>query len=326
MFHRSKTHYRFKTYKSDAAPFFFFIDIFPLDLENFKSPISSSLAKKIINNPIMPLPMRVDRVFNGESSIIIRPNNPVSFPLNDSTLAIINPIPFLQSGLENLLFFTEIRSREQLFRSLKGEKVNQWWDNTRFLYGNLHQVEEDFSAFLKAYLYTIVKAKINEDDITSAAIEYCEIVNNICKEKMLRNKILVEIKKEQENVKMYKEKKVKRREKFKVEKKVEYHPELIDIEIFNFNENGFPKQDNFKEYINKNYNGIVVKYIPLLLYDDLQECMLQNLRLLENNEFNLLDPSILLESKVILLFKPEEQQNENLNKYNWLNDLNSIDL
>jgi hypothetical protein len=38
-----------------------------------------------------------------------------------------------------------------------------------------------------------------------------------------------------------------------------------------------------------------MKYIPLMFYDDLQECMLQNMRLLETNEMKLLDPSILLE-------------------------------
>jgi len=318
-----KPQYKFKTYKSDAAPFFFFIDIFPLDLKLFDTQHSLALAKHIKNNPVMPLPMRVDRVFNGESSILIRPNSPVSFPLNKSTLGIINPIPFLQMGIENLLFFSEIRSQQGLFRSLRKEKVREWWEKTRYLYGNLNQVEEDFSAFLKAYLYTILKAKINEEDITGAAMEYCEIVNKICKEKMLKNKILIEIKDTQESVKLYREKTVKRREKLSIAEKVEYHPELIDIEIFDFSDTGFPKQKD----INLNtYSGIVSKYIPLLLYDDLQECMLQNIALLERNEIKLLNPSLLLENNVILLLSSEEIENSDLNKYMWLSDLNEVDI
>jgi hypothetical protein len=56
----------------------------------------------------------------------------------------------------------KIRAQERLFHSLKLENVRKWWESTRFLFGNLQQLEEDFSAFLKAYLYTIIKAKINE--------------------------------------------------------------------------------------------------------------------------------------------------------------------
>ena len=326
LFKRSKIQYRFKTYKSDAAPFFFFIDIFPLDLKLFDTPYSLALAEQIKNNPVMPLPMRIDRVFNGENSIIIRPTSPVSFPLNESTTAVINPIHFLQSGIENLLFFTEIRSQERLYRSLKQEKVSQWWENTRYLYGNLHQVEEDFSAFLKAYLYTIIKAKINEEDIIGAAIEYCEIINNICKEKMLRNKILVEIKGKQEYVKLYREKESKHREKLKVITQTQYHPELIDIEVHDFSDNGFPNRENFKDIIASNSESFVTKYIPLLLYDDLQECVLLNLKQLEANEPGLLDPSYLLENNVIILLKSEEIEDENLTNYSWLTDLDRVDL
>jgi len=326
MFQKGKTQYQFKTYKSDASPFFFFIDIFPLDLKIFDTPYSLALAKHIKNNPVMPLPMRVDRVFNGKSSILIRPNSPVTFPLNESILAIINPTPFLQLGIENLLFFTEIRSQQRLYRSVSNQKVKEWWENTRYLYGNLHQIEEDFSAFLKAYLYTIIKAKINETDFTGAAIEYCQIVNNICKEKMLRNKILVEIKDIKESVKLYREKTAKRREKLNIVKSIEYHPELIDIEVFNFSDKGFSKQKDFKDNILKNDDHIVVKYIPLLFYDDLQECMLQNLTLLEKNETELLNPSFLLEKNVIILLSSEETENNDLNKYNWLSDLNEVDI
>ena len=326
MFGGRKAQYRFKTYKSDAAPFFFFIDIFPLDLTIFNTPHSLLLAKHIKNNPVMPLPMRVDRVFNGDSSILVRPSSPVSFPLNESVLGIINPLPFLQMGFENLLFFTEIRSQQRLLRPPKKEKVKEWWENTRHLYGNLHQVEEDFSAFLKAYLYTIVKAKINEEDITGAAIEYCEIINNICKERMVKNKILVEIEATQERVKLYREKKAKSREKFSIVEKVEYHPELIDIEIFDFSNTGFPKQLDFEKTNLKDYSSIVAKYIPLLLYDDLQECMLQNIALLEKNEVALLNPSLLLENNVILLLGSEEAESSDLNKYNWFSDLSEVNI
>jgi len=274
----------------------------------------------------MPLPMRVDRVFNGESSIIVRPNVSITFPINETITAVINPTPFFQLGIEKLLFFTEIRAQEKLYLSLKHEKVNNWWEATKNLYGNLHQIEEDFSAFLRAYLYTIVKAKVDEKDLISAAIEYCDIVNNICKERMIRNTILVEVKKNQENVKLYQEKTEKYRKKLKTVKELKYHPELIDIEVFNLSEQDYSNQEDFKDLVGDNIDSNVVKYIPLLFYDDLQECMLQNLKLLETNETNLLDPSYLAEKNVIILYESEELDNTELSKYNWLGNLKKVNI
>ncbi len=325
MFQKGKTQFKFKTYKSDAAPFFFFIDVFPLEPNRFDQPLFSFLSHQLESNPIMPLPMRVDRVFNGDYSIIIRPSEPITFPLSESELAIINPEPFLQFGLERLIYFTEIRSRETLFRSLKKSAVDQWWDTTRYLYGNLPQLEEDFSAFLRAYLYTVFKAWVNGDDIVGAATEYCTIINNICRDRMVRNSILVDVNKKQEQVKLFKEKQKKYREMFKIHKRTEYHPEIIDIEVFILLEKDIEDPEISVTSVKENrgnYKVDVLKYIPLLLYDDLQECMLQNLKLLEINEREMLDPAILLDSNVILIKKSDELLKNEINEnYNWLNNL-----
>jgi hypothetical protein len=136
----------------------------------------------------------------------------------------------------------------------------------------------------------------------------------------------VEIKDTQERVKLYQEKKAKSREKFSIVEKVEYHPELIDIELFDFFETGFPKQLDDEKTNLKNYDSIVAKYIPLLLYDDLQECMLQNIVILEKNEAPLLNPSYLLESNVILLLESEGVEYSDLSNCIWLNDLTEVDL
>lgn len=326
MFRGNKPIYKFKTYKSDAAPFFFFIDVFPPNIDQFDNPRSSFLVNQIRNNPIMPLPMRIDRVFNGESSVIVRPSEPIIFPINESVSAIVNPIPFLQLGFEKLLFFTEIRSYENLSHSLNQKKINQWWEASRSLYGDLPQIEEDFSAFLRAYLYTIIKASINEEDIIGATIEYCEIVNKICENRLLRNTILVETNKIQKSARLFKEKKAKYRNKLKLVEKTEFHPELIDIEIFNLSENGFSSKGNFKDTTDKSLNNYVLKYIPLLFYDDLQECMLQNLKLLETNELELQSPSYLINKKVIIIQKSEDLHENELDDYSWLTNLSDINI
>ena len=91
---------KFKTYKFDAAPFFFFIDIFPPDYSNISKPNLANLISSIGANPIMPQPMRVDRVFNGERSVLIRPREPISFPITEDLTAIIDPLQFLKFGFE----------------------------------------------------------------------------------------------------------------------------------------------------------------------------------------------------------------------------------
>ncbi|MBN1803478.1 MAG: hypothetical protein JW891_18355 [Candidatus Lokiarchaeota archaeon] len=330
MFRKGKTQFKFKTYKSDAAPFFFFIDIIPLDPNSFNKPLSSFLAKQVQFNPIMPLPMRVDKVFNGESTVIIRPNEPINFPINDSDIAIINPVPFVQLGFEKLLYFTEIRSQETLYYSLKQKAVEQWWSFTKDIYGNLPQLEEDFSAFLKAYLHTVLRTWLDGSDMIGAATQYCSIINDICKERMLRNVVSIEIDKKHKQVKMYNVKSSKYREKLKVQQKIDYLPELVDIEVFNLSQERFLNKTPSKAEIIDNRiscNRRELSYIPLLFYDDLQECMIQNMKLLENGMSKLLEPSILIDSKAILIKNHDELHDfESKEKYSWLNTLNKLDI
>jgi hypothetical protein len=315
-----KTQYDFKTYKSDAAPFFFYIEIFPFNTSLFEFPYLKSLIETIEKNPIVPIPMRVDRVINGVNSVIIRPREVISFQISEDQLAVINPHQFLSSGIKNLIYFSEIRSSQRRFKSISKEKVISWWEGTRFLYGNLYRLEEDFSAFLKAYLLTLVKHYIEEDDLVSAAIQYCQILEDICKKRIYHNKILTEINGEQSTVKMYKKKDATYYKKFKKVSELQYHPELIDIEIINYSGEGWPKNLITKKEVERKE----IKYIPLLLYDDLQECMLLNLKDLEENEKPILNPSILIEKNIINIINSEDYNDNFKNKNIWWSEFNTI--
>ncbi len=295
---------KFKTFKYDAAPFFFIIDVFPSDPE-LKHETSKSLVNKINKNPVIPLPMRVDRVFNGEISILIRPREIVSFPVKDDTVASINPIPFLQLGIEKLLYFTEIRSMEAFLKSIippNGQnRVNRWWDITRSRYVPLYRLEEDFNAFLRAYLLTVVKAKLNEEDLVNAAKNYSQMVHDICEKRMTMNSIRTDIKGETKDAKMYKVKEISFYKKRKNVKETQYHPELIDLEIFDFTARGFLKEDDRNSVIMEFKKTQKIKYIALLFYDDLMECMLQNLENIKEGATEILDPSFLIEKNAITL-------------------------
>ena len=315
-----KTQVKFKTYKSDAAPFFFYIEIFPFDTSLYTNPHSSSLIKAIEKNPIVPIPMRVDRVSNGINSVIIRPREVISFPISEEQLAVINPHQFLHSGMKNLIYFSEIRSSEQLFKSLPSKNVISWWEATRFLYGNLNRLEEDFSAFLRTYLHTMVRSYVEGGDLVSAAIQYCQILEDICKKRMEQNRISVEMDGEESVVKMYKEKDLTYYKKFKKVSEKQYHPELVDIEIYNYSSSNWPKNPATKIKLERKEK----KYIPLLFYDDLQECMLLNLHYIEENEKTLLNPSILIGENIITLIDSKNYDDDFMNKNSWWNDFNNI--
>jgi hypothetical protein len=264
--------------------------------------------------------MRVDRVFNGVNSVLIRPREVISFQVSDYQTAVINPNQFLLSGIKNLLYFSEIRSSEKFARSLSRKNVISWWEETRFLYGNLYRLEEDFSAFLRAYLHTMVKSYVKEDDLVSAAIQYCKIIEDICKKRMEQNRILVEIDGEESSVKMYKEKNQTYYKKLKKVKEKQYHPELVDIEIINYFSSNWPKDTTTKNGIERK----IKKYIPLLFYDDLQECMLLNLKYLEENEKTLLSPSILIEKHIINLIGSDNFDDDFKSKNIWWSAFDKI--
>ncbi len=317
---------KFKIFKSDAAPFFFYLDIFPPNPTAFKLQKTKALLESIKLNPVMPLPMRVDRVFNGEKSILIRPREPVSFSLMDNLVATINPSRLLQHGIEKLIYFTEIRGFENFFTSLTIERAKKWWDSSRFLYAKLLNLEEDFSAFLNAYIQTLVKAKINDEDLIIAAKEYCQMISEICEKRINENSILIETMQKEDNVKLYKEKIAIYKESGKKVKKVQYHPELVDIDVFDLSKKGlFSTIEGSKSFL-EDLKVKKRKYIPLLFYDDLLECMLYNLKKLEEGDDNILDPSFLLDQKVIILHESEELKENVIQNYSWLRSFEKINL
>jgi hypothetical protein len=319
-----KTGHKFKIFKYDAAPFFFYIEIFSPDLAFFKKEYHKRLLGSIKINPIMPIPMRIDRVFNGEKSILIRPREPMKFSYMDDYTAIVNPMSFLQYGFEKLLYFTELRAYENFSVSITLEKVNNWWNSTKFLYAKLKRLEEDFSEFLRIYIQTLLKTKQSEGDLIGAAKEYSTKVKEICEKRIKENLIPVETKTQETNVKIYKEKIAKYRKKMKKVEEIQYHPELVDIDIFDLSESGFNVNSNYKNLKLGELKPKEIKYIPLLFYDDLLECMLQNLKKLDDGEDNILDPVFLLDKNIIILAKSKDINSHQYQEYSWFSSFEKI--
>jgi len=309
----------FRTFKFDASPFFFYIDVLPLDLSQYDIPHHVEMLKEVQSNPIIPLPLRIDRVFNGKSSILIRPREPVSFSINEN-IAVINPQPFIESGIHKLLHFTEIRASREFTLSLTPDNAKKWWNSTKYFYGSLKALEEDFVAFLKAYLFIMVKAKVNNEDLISAATQYCELIKDVCNQRIQEKYILVEMKGKEKIVDMYKRKDGNVYEKrFKKTRRELLYPTFVDVEVLNFEEIGFSEL-NLK---NNKLKAKDMKYIPLLMYDDLLECMLQNLKSLKDFEGEIIDPSFLLENNIVKLY---DKEIPNPDQYTWLKEFDGINI
>ncbi|MHA2400089.1 MAG: hypothetical protein ACXADU_14545 [Promethearchaeota archaeon] len=320
-----KTEEKYRTFKSDAAPFFFYIDVIPIDLSLYEIKHHVELLKKMQFNPIMPLPLRVDRVFNGESSILMRPLKPISFPIEDDSIVVINPPKFIEYGVEKLIKFTEIRASAEFAISLKVENAKKWWDTTRYFHGRLRALEEDFTAFLIGYLSTILKAKMLSEDLVSAAIEYCEIIRDICNKRIEEKYIVVETKRKEKIVNLYKMKEGSSYKKFKSVREKRLYPTFVDIEVFNFEQTGILRSKGEEINFLKEKSKIM-KYIPLLFYDDLLECMLQNLETLKEDKVTILDPSFLLEKNIIILKEKKNCSPEQLKNYTWFDEFNQINV
>ena len=309
----------YKTFKYDASPFFFYIDVLSLDLSQYDIPHHVGLLKEVQSNPIMPLPLRVDRVFSGKSATLIRPRVPISFSIDDD-LAIINPTPVIQSGIKKLLYFTEVRASKEFVSSLTLENAKKWWNSTKFLYGNLRTLEEDFVAFLKAYILVMINAKLNNEYLFSAATRYCELIRDVCNQRIQEKHIFVEMRGKEKIVDMYKMKDGNVYEKrFKKSRRELLYPTFVDVEVFDFEEVGY-SQFNLE---NLELKSKEMKYIPLLIYDDLLECMLQNLDILKERECEILDPSFLLESNTIKLVDKDYSKIE---QYTWLKEFEEINI
>ena len=309
---------QFETFKADAAPFFFYIDVLPLDLTQYEIPHHINMLESLGSNPIMPIPLRVDRVYNGEPSILIRPREPISFPIGENWV-YINPEPFLNLGIEKLIYLTEIRASIEFTSSLKVENVNRWWNSTRIHYSKLKYIEEDFSAFLKAYIYTVIKAHLDSGDLNEAAIKYCELIRDICEKRINQNQILVEVKGKERIKRLYKMKEGKVFEtRFKRVTKDLLYPDFVDIEILN-HEN-IELSNNEKKVKIKTQ---VKKYIPLLFYDDLLECMLQNIAILEDDKVDIMNPSNLIENGIVVILEDDDPESD---RYSWFHDVNELDI
>jgi hypothetical protein len=237
---------KLKYYKNDLAPTGFYFDIFSTDL--FRS-------------PIMPLPMRIDRLTNGEATFFIIPNlNTLDLTLKELDLGF-DLTKFYIEGLKNLITYAKRKYKEITYRELSFATLLKWFDSSINLESEIPSLSQDFYFLISEYLK--IYADIENESIQIGTKEYllrnlnyCESNLKYFKGKIENNKIQIIERGQLKEVSLYREKKGK------------YYPDIIPIEV----------ENKKKNKVNK------LTFVPYLIYDDLLDCFAYNKKLLDGED------------------------------------------
>lgn len=239
---------KLKTSKRDLAPIGFYFDFFIDD---------------IFEIPILPIPMRIDKLTNGQATLFILPDfHELKKSFERYELSIDFNLFFL-FGIKNLITYARKKYKEITFQTLRNELIEKWFKKSKLIQAEIPSLTEDFtfitSEFLKTY-YKIDKLGLNEIDMNfkRELSKYCEKIINYFKKKMENNKIMIIGQNEILSEKLYKEKKHK------------FYPNIISIETKNLTDNKLTK----------------MQFVPYLIYDDLIDTFSYNKKLLLNDRQN----------------------------------------
>ena len=232
-----------KDYKKDIAPIGFFFDIFPTEL--FKV-------------PILPIPMRIDKILKGEITYFIRFNIDKLHSLFKELNLFIDFRSFFIIGIRNLIEYAKKKCNDITLHSFKKDLLRKWFDNSISIEIDLPDLTEDFtyllSEFLKTYSF-INNLNVSDERYIKGLINYCDRIIEYFQERLKRNSIKIK------SNGVYKE------EKIYIIKKSKYYPRIIEINIEKFREG---KKNMVKK----------MRFVPYLIYDDILETFLYNKQLL----------------------------------------------
>ena len=247
---------KLKTFKSDLAPIGFFFDLIPNDYFEI---------------PIMPIPMRIDKLSNGQPNFFILPD--LSIENNKLNIDLKR---FLSIGLQNLVVYSKKKYNEMTHRDLKETKILKWFEGSTSLNAEIYSLTETFSYVISEFLKVAYKIitndiQIEDNDYLSLILEYCTKMIKHSQDIIEDNIFFIKKDNSEENVKLYKE------------KKNTYHPEIIKIETFDFSIN-----KHLKKY-----------FVPYLIYDDLFECFSYNKQILIEHPERMLPMSLWIKNRII---------------------------
>lgn len=258
-----KTLTKLKTFKNDLAPVGFYFDIF---------------STKIFQIPILPIPMRIDKLSNGEPTLLITPNLEKLEKAFKKLKLRINFNLFYFIGIKNFLNYANIKQKDLTLRSLDGDKIRKWWKASNNISAFNPDLSESFtfitSQFLKTFSYidkNNLDPRQDKDDYTNILIDYCDSIIKYFRNKIEKNIFFIE---NEDKIEM---------EKLYLEKKQKYYPLEIKIPV----------------------NDLIAKkthemgFVPYLIYDDLLDSFYYNKTLLINDTNDSINLKVYVDNEII---------------------------
>ena len=263
------------TFKNDTAPVLFYFDIFTTD---------------IFEVPIIPIPIRIDKIINGEETVFIVPNVNVLNKVFEKLEFSLDLKNFFIYGLKNLVKYAKKKFPQLTFRPFKIEKIFNWFEKSKEISSNIPSLEDDFTFLISefAFLYSNLE-KMNDkgdnDQYISEYLQYCDRIIKYFKDILEQNSIRVVENGELTNKMIYKEKKGK------------FYPEIVPVDVTIFKKNKVKKKF----------------FVPYLIYDDIIDCFSYNRKILNEKSQTPFDMNVLLHRNII--HELEDKNNRKLKEF-----------
>ena len=253
-----------RSFKQDIAPMGFYFDIF---------------STPLFHIPILPIPLRIDKVLNGEPTLLISPNLKKLERTCKKLKLCVNFRLFYKTGIKNLLNYA--RSKQIFITKKKVADVDiirKWWEASNKISTHNPDLVESFTFITTQFLktYSIIdKHNLNPilDNINyiNRLIEYCDSIIIYFRNKIEKNIFFIKKEGKFNLEKLY----IERRKKyFPIEIKIPIH-DLISNEIYD------------------------MEFVPYLIYDDLLESFCYNKKLLMNTTDNPINLKVYEDNKII---------------------------
>ena len=265
LFFRSNSKYvrKQRSFKKDLAPIGFYFDIFSTDLFQI---------------PILPIPMRIDKLSNGEPTLLITPNREKLEKEFKRLNLTIDFHLFYVTGITNLLNYANLKQKELTLRGLDSDKIIKWWKASNNISAFNPDLSESFTfittQFLKTYSYVDnnnLDPTQDQDEYQNILIEYCDSII-----KYFRNKI-------EKNIFFIKNEGKIEIEKLYLERKQKYYPLVIKIPVTDLATNKTSEMG----------------FVPYLIYDDLLDSFYYNKTLLINNTNDSINLKVYVDNEII---------------------------
>jgi hypothetical protein len=266
LFFKSNSKYlnKLRTHKRDLAPMGFYFDIISTD---------------IFQIPILPIPIRIDKLSNGEPTLLITPNREKLEKVFKKFNLTINFHLFYTIGIKNLLNYANLKQKELTLRGLDSDKIRKWWEASNNISAFNPDLDESFtfitSQFLKTYSY-IDKNNLdptqNKDEYKNKLIEYCDSIIKYFRNKIEKNIFFI---KNEDKIEM---------EKLYLERKQKYYPLVVKIPVYDLSTNRTSEMG----------------FVPYLIYDDLLDSFCYNKKLLKTDMDDTINLKVYEDNQIII--------------------------